>query len=116
MMKQIVLYRCRNCGGTPKFFQDPRVREIVLSCSGQLEVIHVLRAFEDGAAGVCIAHCDPGRCKTLDGAPRAVRRIEYARRLLEEIPLDGGRLQAVRCRKGVSLKKEINGFLKKLVP
>lgn len=92
----------------------PGVREIVLSCGGQLEVIHILRAFEDGADGVCVVHCDPSKCKTLEGSATAIRRINYAKRLLEEIQLNKERLKSICYQEGCDLDKELSGFINAL--
>jgi F420-non-reducing hydrogenase iron-sulfur subunit len=113
-MKRIVLYRCRNCGGAAKIAPGAGVKEIVLSCGGQLEAIHVLRAFEDGAAGVMAVHCDPEKCRTLDGSARAIRRLNYARRLLEESGVEGERLKTVVGEKELDLEEELKDFLRKL--
>lgn len=113
-MKRIVVYRCQNCGGPQRIVEMPWVREFVLSCAGQLEVIHILRAFEDGEYGVCVVHCDPATCRTLEGSATAMRRIEYARRLLREIPIDEERLRSVRFEAGCDLEKELCDFLESL--
>ena len=110
----MVLYRCQNSGGPQKAVDIPGVREFVLSCAGQLEVIHILRAFEDGEYGVCVVHCDPQSCKTLEGSARAIRRIEYAKRLLEEIPVDGDRLKSICFKAGCDLEKELLDFFESL--
>lgn len=113
-MNEIVLYRCQNCGGSQKIRGLPQVREVVIGCGGQLEVIHILRAFEDGATGVCVVYCDPGECKTLEGSPSAVRRIKYARQLLEEIPFDTEKLKSICYQEGCDLDKELSGFINAL--
>ena len=113
-MKRIVVYRCQNCGGAQRILEMPWVREFVLSCAGQLEVIHILRAFEDGEYGVCVVHCDPEACKTLEGSARAMGRIAYTRRLLQEIPIDEERLGSVRFEAGCDLEKELLDFFESL--
>lgn len=109
-MKNIILYRCQTCGGPEKKIDLPYVREFVLSCSGQLEAIHILRAFEDGEQGVCVAICDTARCKTLEGSARALRRIKLAEHLLMEAGIDKKRLMTIRYDPGRDIKKDLSDF------
>jgi F420-non-reducing hydrogenase iron-sulfur subunit len=113
-MKNIILYRCRNCGGAKRILDVPGVREFVLSCTGQLEVIHVLRPFEDGEKGVCLVHCDPAKCQTLEGSAKALRRMKQAGCLLEEAGVNRSRLFTIRWEPGCDLKKEIYGFIENI--
>ena len=113
-MKHIILYRCQNCGGAGKNADVPWVREFVLSCSGQLEAIHILRAFEDGEYGVCVVLCDPAHCKTLEGSTRALRRIKQTEHLLEESGIDKKRLKTIQYAPGLDLPKELSDFLESL--
>lgn len=113
-MKHIVLYRCQQCGGRRKLFGENWVREFVLTCSGQLEPIHILRAFEDGEFGVCIVHCEPGECRTLAGAQAAIRHAEYARQLLEEVKIHPARVKMISFRPGCDLHAELNSFAEQL--
>ena len=109
-VKHIILYRCQNCGGPEKKIALPYVREFVLSCSGQLEAIHILRAFEDGEQGVCIVICDTTRCKTLEGSTRALRRIKLAEHLLMEAGIDKKRLMTIRFEPDRDITKELSDF------
>lgn len=53
----------------------------------------VLQAFEEGADGVYIAGCLEGECHFLVGNLRARKRIEYTKRLLDEIGFGSERLE-----------------------
>lgn len=110
-MKHIVVYRCQQCGGPQKLFKENWVREFVLTCSGQLEPIHILRAFEDGEFGVCVVHCPPDACRTLSGAPAAIRQVQYARGLLEEVALNPERVKTICFQPPCDLRAELAGFL-----
>jgi coenzyme F420-reducing hydrogenase delta subunit len=113
-MKHIIVYRCQQCGGPQKLFKEDWLREFVLTCSGQLEPIHILRAFEDGELGVCLVHCEPGVCRTLSGAPSAIRQVKYACRLLEEVAVNPARVKTICFREGCDLNAELNHFLEYL--
>jgi len=69
------------------------VKIVKLPCTGRVDVILILRAFESGVDGVYIAGCLEGECHFLRGNLRARRRVEYVKGLLEELGLGGGRLE-----------------------
>lgn len=59
---QIVAYCCRQCAyaaadlaGGLRLRYPPSVKVFELPCTGRLDVLHVLRTFEDGADGVMVA-------------------------------------------------------------
>ncbi|WP_456370113.1 hydrogenase iron-sulfur subunit [Thermodesulfatator atlanticus] len=54
-------------------------------CSGRIEVVDILRAFEDDAEGVLVAGCERNFCHNRTGSLRAAKRVEAARELLKEI-------------------------------
>lgn len=69
------------------------IRIICLPCTGKVDVIHILRAFEKGADGVYVAGCLEGSCQFTSGNLRARRRVEQAREILEKIGVGGDRVQ-----------------------
>jgi F420-non-reducing hydrogenase iron-sulfur subunit len=69
------------------------IRIIRLPCTGKVDVIHLMRAFQKGADGVYVAGCLEGECHYLTGNLRAKKRVEYAKKLLEEIGIGGERLE-----------------------
>jgi len=59
---QIVAFCCRHCAyaaadlaGGLRLAYSPSVKVFELPCTGRLDVLHVLRTFEDGADGVMVA-------------------------------------------------------------
>ncbi len=59
---QIVAFCCHYCAyaaadlaGGLRVQYPPSVKVIELPCAGKVDVIHLLRAFEDGADGVMVA-------------------------------------------------------------
>ena len=99
---EIVAFCCHYCAyaaadlaGSMRLEYPTSIKVIELPCSGKLDVLYVLRAFEDGADGVMVAGCLPGDWHYLEGNVHARRRVEYARKLLEEIGLEGRRIQMI---------------------
>jgi len=59
---QIVAYACEHCAynaadlaGGLRMQYPPSIKIILLPCTGRLDVIMALRAFEDGADGIMVA-------------------------------------------------------------
>lgn len=68
-------------------------RIIRLPCTGKVDVIHILRAFERGVDGVYVVGCMEGECHYNEGNFRAKRRVEQAARILEEIGIGKERVK-----------------------
>lgn len=69
------------------------IRIIRLPCTGKIDVIHIMEAFEKGADGVYVAGCLEGECHFIKGNLRARKRVEYTKKLLDEIGIGGERLE-----------------------
>ena len=66
---------------------------VKVPCTGRVDTIHILHAFEGGADGVCIVGCLEGDCHFMTGNIRARKRVEYAKVLLDEAGIGGDRLE-----------------------
>lgn len=69
------------------------IRVILVPCTGKVDTIHLLRAFEKGADGVYVVGCMEGDCRYMSGNLRARKRVEQAREILERIGIGGQRVQ-----------------------
>lgn len=59
---QVVAFCCTHCAynaadlaGSLRLQYPPAVKIVQVPCSGRVDMLHVLRAFEDGADGVLVA-------------------------------------------------------------
>jgi F420-non-reducing hydrogenase iron-sulfur subunit len=77
-----------------------RIRFYPTPCSGRIEPLHLLRALESGADMVFVLTCPQGACRYQQGNVRLRKRLDYSRRLLEEIRLEPGRLEIVEAETG----------------
>ncbi len=68
------------------------VRIVKLPCSGRVDIIHLMKAMEDGADGVFVAGCLEGDCHYQVGNLRAKRRVAYVREILDQIGVGGERV------------------------
>jgi F420-non-reducing hydrogenase iron-sulfur subunit len=69
------------------------IKIILVPCTGKVDVLHILRAFEKGADGVYVVGCMEGDCHYNSGNLRARKRVEQAQKLLETIGIGGERVQ-----------------------
>jgi F420-non-reducing hydrogenase iron-sulfur subunit len=68
------------------------VKIVKVPCTGRVDIIHMLKAFEHGADGVFIAGCLEGECHYLRGNLRAKQRVAHAKELLDECGVGAGRI------------------------
>jgi coenzyme F420-reducing hydrogenase delta subunit len=69
------------------------VRVIQLPCSGRVDILHLLKAFEDGADGVYVAGCMEGDCHFLTGNLKARRKVEYVKKVLDSLGIEPERIE-----------------------
>ncbi len=125
---KIVAFCCHYCAytaadlaGSMRLQYPPNIRIIRLPCTGKVDVLHLLRAFEDGADGVYVAGCMEGDCHFINGNFRAKKRVQYAKKLLDEIGFGGERLEmfnmsAAMGTRFAEVAKEMVERIKKLGP
>jgi len=90
---QYCAYAAADLAGSSRLQYSPNVRVVRLLCTGKTDPIFFLTAFEGGADGVFVAGCMEGTCHFLEGNLRAKKRVQYAKRILDEIGLNGERLE-----------------------
>lgn len=97
---QIVAFCCRYCAyaaadlaGSSRIQYPPNIKIVLLPCSGKVDELYLLKAFEAGADGVYVAGCLEGTCHFLTGNLRAKKRVQYVKSLLDEVGIGGERLE-----------------------
>jgi F420-non-reducing hydrogenase iron-sulfur subunit len=100
---EVVVLYCQNCitdGGNVTGESNQasgfHVRSVMMPCSSKIEVPHILRILEQGADAVEVIACPESKCRFLVGSRRAEKRIEYIRRLLDEVHIGSERLGITR--------------------
>lgn len=76
------------------------IRIIRVPCTGKVDVLHILHAFEKGADGVYVVGCMEGDCRFKRGNLRARKRVESARRILDTVGIGGERVQMYNLSSG----------------
>jgi coenzyme F420-reducing hydrogenase delta subunit len=97
---KVIAYCCTYCAytagdlaGSMRLEYAPNVRVVKILCSGKIDAVLLLRAFEDGADAVYVAGCALGDCHFLEGNLRAIQTVAYAKKLMQEIGLERERLE-----------------------
>ena len=91
---QITVFHCINALGNAALldFDNCDINSVKLPCSSLNREVVILKAFEAGADAVVVLVCPEGSCRYLQGNLRAAKRIARMKKLLDEIGLDGSRL------------------------
>lgn len=76
------------------------IRVVRVPCTGKVDVLHILRAFEKGADGVYVVGCLEGDCRFENGNLRARKRVEQAREILDAVGIGGDRVQMYNLSSG----------------
>ena len=125
---KIVAFCCNFCAfaaadlaGAMRLQYSPSVRIIRLPCTGKVDAIHLMKAFEEGADGVFVAGCLEGQCHFLEGNIRAKKRVDYVKRLLVEVEIEPERvemfnLSAAMGGRFAEIVEEMTEKVKKLGP
>jgi len=86
-------YAGADLAGTSRLKYASNVRVIRVPCSGRVDPLFVVKAFERGADGVLVSGCHPGDCHYAEGNYYARRRWTIFRELLLLLGIEPERLQ-----------------------
>jgi F420-non-reducing hydrogenase iron-sulfur subunit len=97
------------------------VKIVRIPSTGRVDILHILRAFESGADGVCLVGCLEGDCHYLVSNLRARKRVEYVKHLLDECGIGGERvamynLSSAEGQRFAEVAREITTKIKELGP
>ncbi len=68
------------------------VKIIKVPCTGRVDTVLMMKAFENGADGVYLVGCLEGDCHFLKGNLKAKKRVAYVKQLLDECGIGGERI------------------------
>ena len=71
----------------------PDIKLILMPCTGRVDIIHLLKAFESGADSVMVVGCLEGECHYLMGNIRARKRVNKVKKDLVPMGLEPERLE-----------------------
>jgi F420-non-reducing hydrogenase iron-sulfur subunit len=79
--------------GTARLQQPLNLRIVRVPCTGRVDPLMVLKAFEKGADGVLISGCHPGDCHYSEGNYYARRKFELLDRLIPHLGIEPERFR-----------------------
>jgi len=90
-------------------------------CTGKLEEITLLKAFEDGADAVYVVGCPADGCHNVKGSERAAKRVQAVREALAELDVEPERAKMYHLPRGlhpefVDAGREMNERISKMGP
>ena len=85
-------YTGADLAGTSRLQMAPNVRIIRLPCTGRIDPLFILKAFERGADGVIVSGCHPADCHYTAGNYHARRRFAVFKELAEMLGVEPDRL------------------------
>lgn len=125
---KIVAFVCNWCtyagadlAGTSRIKYATNVRIVRFPCTGRIDYMLILKAFQNGADGVIVSGCHPNDCHYTSGNFHARRRWIVFNELLELLGFDKRRLffswvSAAEGAKWANLVNEVVTEVRKLGP
>jgi len=119
----IVAFLCNWCSyagadaaGTSRLRQPENIRIIRVPCSGRVNPLFILKAFNLGADGVLVSGCHPNDCHYSEGNFYARRRLEFVKEFLPFMGIDKGRFayQWVSASEGQKWQNVVINFVKRI--
>ncbi|WP_292364165.1 MULTISPECIES: hydrogenase iron-sulfur subunit [unclassified Methanoculleus] len=86
-------YAGADLAGGARIQYPPDIRAIRVMCTGRVDPLFILKAFQDGADGVLVSGCHFGDCHYLEGNYKAAKRMFLLKSVLKNIGLDDKRLR-----------------------
>ena len=103
-LPNIMIFACPQCRTTVHQVSDQQnlsaqrlsdVRVIDVPCSGRIDTLQLMHAFESGADAVMVAGCEPGQCYFNTGNLHIVQRIKRVANWLESCGLQSARIKMI---------------------
>ena len=125
---KIVAFYCSNCASSAANVADgmnkvlpENIKMVQVPCTGRLEILHLLKPFEEGADGVYVAGCQEDSCQYVTGITKATKRVAHVKKILEQLDIAPERidifnLSAGRGQAFVDVASEMNDRIIKLGP
>ena len=114
-------YAGADTAGVGRFKQPANLRLVRVPCTGRIDPLFALKAFEKGADGVLVSGCHFGDCHYVFGNERAVEQFEKTKSVVKMLGLEDGRLRLewISAAEGARFAHVIDEFigqLRELVP
>ena len=120
---KIILFYCQFCPDkginsacSADFVMPSNFKRIRIPCAGGVDILHLMHALEAGADGVFVLACLEGNCHNDTGNVKASKRVEYVKKLLEDLGVEPERvgIYHLNSSRGPDLEKITNEILAKI--
>jgi len=120
---EIVAFCCHYCAytaadmaGSKRISYPANVKIIRVPCTGKVDAIHIMKAFEKGADGIYVAGCLEGDCHFKNGNTRAKHRVQKVQMVLKDLGWETERLEMINMSAGMGERFAITAleFTKKI--
>ncbi|RLB11311.1 MAG: F420-nonreducing hydrogenase [Deltaproteobacteria bacterium] len=117
---KIIGFYCSNCASSAaniaskmKLEMPTDIKLINIPCTGRLEVLHLLKPFEQGADAVYIMGCQEDSCQYMSGILKLKKRVEHVKKILEQIGIEPQRIEvfSLYAGKGQDFINIANGII-----
>ena len=105
-------YRGADLAGTSRMKYPPNIRLIRVMCSGRINELLILKAFDMGADGVLVSGCHPGDCHYVKGNLSARRRVIGLKPFLKAMGIESDRLRLewISASEGPKVAETVTSF------
>ena len=86
-------YAAADLAGSMRLAYPPNLKIIQLPCSGRVDMLHLLKAIEEGADGVCVAGCLEGECHFVAGNLKTRKRVRAVKQALASAGMEPERVE-----------------------
>jgi coenzyme F420-reducing hydrogenase delta subunit len=86
-------YAGADLAGSMRLQYPPEIRIIKFPCTGRIDILFLLQAFESGADTVFVSGCHEGDCHYLAGNYRAWKRVARLKEILATVGLEPERVE-----------------------
>jgi F420-non-reducing hydrogenase iron-sulfur subunit len=106
-------YAGADTAGVGRFRQPVNLRLLRVPCTGRIDPLFAIKAFEKGADGVLISGCHPGDCHYSEGNYYARRKFELLERMVHYlgIPKERFKWTWVSASEGQRWQKVVTEFV-----
>jgi F420-non-reducing hydrogenase iron-sulfur subunit len=86
-------YAAADLAGAMRLQYPATIHIVRVPCTGRVDILHMIKPFEDGVDGVFLSGCLLDDCHYRTGNFKATKRVAYAKKMLEALGLEPKRLE-----------------------
>ncbi|MGF7185920.1 F420-non-reducing hydrogenase iron-sulfur subunit [Desulfitispora alkaliphila] len=88
-------YTGADLAGTARIKYPESIKIVRVMCTGRVDPVFILKAFQQGADGVLVSGCHPGSCHYVDGNAKMMRKEPLLETMLSQLGIEKERFKLV---------------------